>query len=290
MSICKSLIDTAAAACPTGEICAEKVAAVVLKKQNPDGGFRGKGPQSDLYYTGFAVMNLSALEHLSNAAEVSGFLDRFGFGDDLDLAHLSALIRCRRLIGQLQSTDIEILCEKVEAFRCKDGAYHHLSADEEGSAYGCFLALGAYQDLGCPLPEEQAVIECLQNLKANGGYCNESALPLVSTPATAAAVTTLAELAQPIDIDVAEWLMTSRDPNGGFKVTPAAPMADLLSTAVALHALRAMKTDLSLIRSADMTFAVALWDETIGFRPNVTDHFSDCEYCFYGLLSLGHLK
>ena len=290
MSIRQSLVDAAAGGCPTGEISIEKAACVFLNRQNPDGGFRGKGSQSDLYYTGFALMSLTALGYASKLTEPADFLDRFGYGDDLDLAHLAALIRGRRLIGRVEPSDAARWVERLEAFRCTDGAYHHLCAGAEGSAYGCFLALGAYQDLGCLAPDPNAMTACLERLNADGGYYNESAIPLVSTPATAAAATTLAALGQPIDFKAAEWLMTNRDPDGGFKVMPAAPMADLLSTAVALHALRAMGTDVAAIRSTDTAFVLALWDKALGFRPNRVDHISDCEYCFYGLLSLGHLQ
>ena len=290
MTIRHCLIDAAAGACRAEDIAADKAAAVFWSRHNPDGGFRGKGPQSDLYYTGFAVMSLTALGQSANAPRLTDFLDRFGDGQGLDLAHLAALIRCRYLTGTLSGRRIAALGNRVQAFRCQDGAYHHLRAAEDGSAYGCFLAIGACQDLGLPVPDAEALIACIERLNAGGGYWNESALPLVSTPGTAAAVITLASLGRPVDLRAADWLLNSRDGNGGFKVMPAAPVADLLSTAVALHALRTMGTDLSPIRKADMAFVMGLWDEAVGFCQNRIDPISDCEYCFYGLLSLGHLR
>ncbi len=290
MSIRLDLIDTLTAACPTGCITAQTAAAVFESRRNGDGGFRGKGPQSDLYYTGFALMSLTALNHPLDAPGLPDFLDRFENRDELDLAHLAALIRCRRLLNQLSPSHIDALAGQLQTFRCKDGAYHHLSARSEGSAYGCFLAVGAYQDLGRDLPDAQAVIDCLNKLNANGGYYNESSLPLVSTPGTAAAVTTLTQLGRAVDPRAADWLLHSRDAHGGFKVMPAAPVADLLSTAVALHALDRMNADLSPIRAADLAFVTGLWDSAIGFCQNRIDPISDCEYCFYGLLSLGHLR
>lgn len=290
MSLRANLIEAAGRACPVDGITAEKAAAVFLRKLNPDGGFRGKGAQSDLYYTGFALMSLTALGQHLEIPRLIDFLDSFGNGEGLDLAHLGALIRCRYLTGRLEEAAHDALARQLETFRCKDGAYHHLCGRLEGSAYGCFLALGAYQDLGRTVPEVGEVIACIEKLKADGGYFNESMLPIISAPGTAAAVTTLAMLGQPVDPRAARWLFKSRDARGGFKVMPAAPVADLLSTAVALHALKTLGSDLAPIREIDLAFVAGLWDENIGFCQNCIDPISDCEYSFYGLLSLGHLK
>ena len=290
MNIRDSLISAAAAACPVGLITCDKAAAVFLRKQNPDGGFRGKGRNSDLYYTGFAVMSLLALGRPADKQPLLRYLDPFAVGQGLDLEHLAALIRCRFLLNYLDASSNELLIRQVETFRCKDGAYHHLCAGQEGSAYGCFLALAAYQDLGRIIPDPGAIISCLENLNAEGGYYNESMLPVVSVPGTAAALTTLVALGQSPDPRAADWLLKSRDPRGGFKVMPAAPVADLLSTAVALHALRIVGADLDSICQIDIEFVTGLWDDEIGFRQNTLDPISDCEYCFYGLLSLGHLQ
>jgi prenyltransferase beta subunit len=290
MNIRDSLISAAAAACPIGRITCDKAAAAFLRKQNPDGGFRGKGVQSDLYYTGFALMSLLALGRPADRQRLHGYLEQFAVGQGLDLAHLAALIRCHRLLNTLVASFLELYARQLETFRCKDGAYHHLCTGEEGSAYGCFLALAAYEDLGMAIPDLDAIILCLHNLKAEGGYYNESMLPVVSVPATAAAITTLVAVGQLPDSGAADWLLKSRDIHGGFKVMPAAPVADLLSTAVALHALRTAGADIDPICPIDINFVTGLWDDDIGFRQNIIDPISDCEYCFYGLLALGHLQ
>lgn len=290
MSIRAGLIKAARRACPADGITIEKAAAVFLRKLNLDGGFRGKGTQSDLYYTGFALMSLTALRQSLELPHLCDFLDSFGDGDGLDLAHLAALVRGRFLTDRLTPAAVSVLAERLETFRCKDGAYHHLCSGNEGSAYGCFLALGAYQDLSLPLPDAVAILDCIDKLKTDSGYYNEAMLPLVSAPGTAAAVNTLTELGRPVDPRDVDWLFTSRDPHGGFKVMPAAPTADLLSTAVALHTLAAVGADLEPIRHIDCAYVLGLWNDRVGFCQNRIDPISDCEYCFYGLLSLGHLR
>jgi hypothetical protein len=74
MSIRDSLIEAAARACSQEGISVDKAAAVFLRKLNPDGGFRGKGPQSDLYYTGFALMSLKALGQTLEIPKLLDFL------------------------------------------------------------------------------------------------------------------------------------------------------------------------------------------------------------------------
>ncbi|MCT6647234.1 hypothetical protein N4G37_14290, partial [Enterococcus faecalis] len=54
----------------------ERQARYLASKQNPDGGFSGREGESDLYYTGFALRGLAALDALTpeTAARTAGFL------------------------------------------------------------------------------------------------------------------------------------------------------------------------------------------------------------------------
>ncbi|MHC4927477.1 MAG: hypothetical protein ACYTER_09170, partial [Planctomycetota bacterium] len=61
MNIRQSLIDAAAR---SKRLLGPRVADVVRilqSRQQADGGFPGKGADSDLYYTGFALLSLIAL-------------------------------------------------------------------------------------------------------------------------------------------------------------------------------------------------------------------------------------
>jgi prenyltransferase beta subunit len=66
-------------------------------------------------------------------------------------------------------------------------------------------------------------------------------------------------------------------------------MPDLLSTAVALHALSGLEVDLSSVREHCLDFIDTLWTNDGSFHGNWTDEILDTEYTFYGLLALGHL-
>lgn len=295
MNIRQSLIEAAGrSALLLGSRTAD-VVRIIMQRQNPDGGFRGKGTDSDLYYTGFALLSLVALKAEFDTASVIPFLESFEAGQGQDLAHLAALIRQRVLVmdepfdGTLQNA----FCERVETFLCGDGGYHHLNAGKTGSAYGCFLAIGAYQDLGIELPAEkvEGMLACIEQLRSGGGgFFNERLIPAVSVPGTAAAMIVRRVLTGAVqDMDAVHWLLKCLD-DGGFRVMPIAPVADLLSTAVALHSLVMAGYDLSSIRSSCLNFVDLLWNGQVGFCANAFDPISDPEYMFYGLLSLGHLS
>lgn len=294
MNIRQRLIELAAQSKAMLGERVEDVIRMIVSRQNPDGGFVGKGKQSDIYYTGFALLSLIALGAVFDTPRVVSFLNDVDDGKDVDLAHLAALIRCRRLVMTEPFTPPiqAAFFRRVESFHCPDGAYHHLQAAEYGSAYGCFLTVGAYQDLNMQMPEvtQKRVLDCLNRLKsAGGGYYNEPDIPAASVPATAAAIIVQNVLTGTIQNSyAAEWLMRCFD-EGGFRVMPMAPVSDLLSTAVAVFALSAAGADMMAIRQSCLCFVDLLWKGGIGFCANPFDSFSDTEYMFYGLLTLGTL-
>jgi hypothetical protein len=134
------------------------------------------------------------------------------------------------------------------------------------------------------------MVECIASLRMpDGGYANQSDLPVGLTSPTAAAVTLLRHFNQPIDPVVGAWLMARHFPQGGFFATPDAPIPDLLSTATALHALSGMKQDLDPIRDPCLDYLDTLWTSKGGFLGSWEDDSLDSEYTYYGLLALGHL-
>lgn len=295
MNIRQSLIEAAAKSVSLLGSRTADVIRLLKGYQNADGGFRGKGTDSDLYYTGFALLSLIALRARFDISSVVPFLNSFKTAQGLDLAHLAALIR-QRVLVMPEPFDEDLrdsFRQQVDTFVCADGGYHHLAAGKTGSAYGCFLAVGACQDLSVELSVEkkEAVLTCIRRLKSPaGGFFNEPLIPAVSVPATAAAMMVQRVLTGAVqDAEAAPWLLKCLQ-DGGFRVMPIAPVADLLSTAVALHALTVAGYDLSVIRSKCLAYVDLLWNNKKGFCANAFDAISDPEYMFYGLLSLGHLS
>jgi hypothetical protein len=227
-------------------------------------------------------------------AAVENFLLTHGDGEGLDLVHLSCLARCWGTVGQdrMPKGLRKALLQRLEAFRKPCGGWDNNPDREHGTAYGSFLALGAYQDLGKLPPKTLRILQSLKHLETpDHAWNNHPNLPIGSTNPTAGAVVLLNNLHLPINAEVGQWLRAQLHPQGGFVAVPGAPMPDLLTTATALHALAALEVRLTEEQTERcLDFIDTLWNATGGFHGNWTDDYLDCEYTFYGLLALGHLS
>jgi len=267
---------------------ASLVANFLHEQLAADGGFAGPDGKPDLYYTVFGIDGLMALGGELPHAALSSFVRRFGDGEGLDLVHLACLARCRAALADTGAGTP--LLARIESHRSADGGYARTPGAAQGTAYACFLALGAWQDLAAEPPEPEGIVRCLDGLRTpDGGYANEADVPVGSTPATAAAACSLRHLGAPVDADVADWLLARHGLEGGFRAVPIAPVPDLLSTATALHALAGLGADVAPVREACLDFVDSLWSRRGAFCGTTLDRTPDCEYTFYGLLALGHL-
>ena len=296
---------------------AELVANFIRKQINPDGGFQDRAGQSDLYYTVFGIETLLALQADVPREQILGFLQRFRDCQSLDLVHLACLARCLANLGQLTigANIANQILPYVERYRCHDGGYSNSIGAKEGTAYGCFLALAAYQDLSAladlniDMQNSSAVVKCVKSLqRPDGAYVNAQTPAFAgaslsppmrgSAPATAAALTTLHYLNEPVGDSSVDWLLSCFHPKGGFAVMPTSEqpsIPDLLSTATVLHALSLRENSKFEIRNSKfrtqcLDFLDSLWSSKGGFRGNWADETIDCEYTYYGLLALGHLS
>jgi hypothetical protein len=267
------------------------VADFFRQRLNPDGGFQDRTGASDLYYTVFGLDGLIALQEPA-AASTAGYLDRFADGVGLDFVHLACLARgWAALQHRPDGPHIDRLLTRLEECRSADGGYATTSGAPHGSAYGAFLAVGAYQDLGRTPPDADGVLRSLDGLRADdGGYANHPGLPSGVTTATAAAVLVMRQLDRQPGRDVGMWLLDRCHPRGGFFAASQTPVPDLLSTATALHALAAMQVPLQALAEPCLDFVDSLWTNRGGFFGTWADDAADCEYTYYALLSLGHLS
>jgi prenyltransferase beta subunit len=302
------------------------IAAFLLKQHNPDGGFRGRSTESDLYYAPFALAGLMALGESLPVEETLHYLDSFGTGEGLDLVHLGCLFRCRRILSTpnlakqtalasrlgvlghqafarlVQSFRVHPLPgqETFQAFlqacRCPDGGYASSApAAERGedAIYASFLALLITEDLGTPPENPEGIAHCIRKHRAaDGGYGNHPGAAEGTTTVTSAAGVILQALKKkpdPAAPDIPNWLRDRYHPSGGFYANPRAPLPDLLSTASALFALRQIGADIEFARTGTLDFIEMLWAESGGFCPHAADDTPDCEYVWYALLTLGCL-
>jgi len=261
----------------------------------PGGGYVDRGGKRDLYYTAFASDALVALDaldpHDPHQALTRAWLGGFGAGDGLDLVHRSCLVRA--WVGQPPESLAEETRRAIGAgftpHRAADGGYASRRGAARGTAYGAFLVKNAHDDLRLPLPDPAAVAESIAGLaSADGGFANEPGRPEGSTTATAAAVATLRGLDRPVPPGIVDWFLARWHPAGGFVAAPDAPLPDLLSTAVALHALDALDAPWRDRREAVLDFLDSLWSNVGAFHGSWADDEPDVEYTFYGLVALGH--
>jgi prenyltransferase beta subunit len=261
----------------------------------PGGGHVDRGGRRDLYYTAFASDALVALDALDPAdphlALTRGWLEGYGAGDGLDLVHRACLVRAwaAQPPGSLAEPTRQAIAAGFAPHRAADGGYASRRGAARGTAYGAFLVKNAHDDLRLPLPDAAALADAVAALaSADGGFSNEPGRDEGSTTATAAAVATLRALDRPVPAGIADWFLARWHPAGGFVAAPDAPLPDLLSTAVALHALDALDVPWRDRREALLDFLDSLWTNSGAFHGSWADDEPDVEYTFYGLVALGH--
>jgi len=261
---------------------------------SPGGAGLDRAGRPDLYYTIFALAGLQAMDTDVPRDKVEAFLHTHGDGASLDFVHLSALARCWAAVGRERMPRglDQALLERLEAFRKPDGGYEGDAKLAHGTAYGAFVALGAYEDLGEKPPHLLKLIQSLKRLETpDGAWSNVPGARVGATNATAGAVTLIRYLGFPVNDRVGDWLLAQTHPQGGFLAAPGAPMPDLLSTATVLHSLAAMDRRLpGEVHERCLDFLDSLWDARGGFHGHWADEHLDAEYTFYGLLALGHLS
>jgi prenyltransferase beta subunit len=259
-----------------------------------DGAGLDRDGRPDLYYTIFALAGLQAMDAEVPRDKVEAFLRAHGDGAALDFVHLSALARCWAVVGaqRMPRGLDQALLERIEVFRKPDGGYEGNAALAHGTAYGAFVALGAYQDLGRTPPHPLKLIQGLKRLETpDGAWSNAPGARAGAINATAGAVTLIRHLGFPVNERVGDWLLAQAHPQGGFLAVPGAPMPDLLSTATALHSLAAMDRRLPVeVHERCLDFLDSLWDARGGFHGHWADDHLDAEYTFYALLALGYLS
>ncbi len=272
----------------------ELVREFFRKQISLEGAGLDRDGRPDLYYTIFALAGLQATDAEVPRDTLGTFLLTHGDGAALDFVHLSALARCWAVVGKerIPPALAARLLERVETFRKPDGGYEGDAKLSHGTAYGAFVALGAYEDLGQTPPHALKLIQSLKRLETpDGAWSNFPGARIGATNATAGAVTLIRHLGFPVNERVGDWLLAQAHPQGGFLAVPGAPMPDLLSTAATLHSLAAMDRRLpSEIHERCLDFLDSLWDARGGFHGHWADDHLDAEYTFYALLALGHLS
>ena len=299
MTLRQDMIQTLKRAPKLLDSSTDLVKKYISGRLGEDGGFLGRDNKSDLYYTVFGIELLIALDCPVAVKKIQSYLASFNEVRELDLVHLAGLTRCYANLAEISSNSIDLdisrkLTECLSALQCKDGAFSTNTPDKHGNAYGCFLAIAMCQDLGISVLDKDAIIKCLDALKMdNGGYANEVTGKIAATPSTAAALCCYYMLELPLPEKSVEWLLKQVHNLGGFcALSGIGPMSipDLLSTATALQALSYSSISDTEHREKHLDFLDSLWSHKGGFSGSWADSTVDCEYTYYGLLTLGYLE
>jgi len=274
----------------------DRVVGFVDSQRADDGGWRGRGAGSDLYYTAFGTGCLLSLDQ-AVPDDVIAYLETKGDGEGLDFVHLCCLVRCwtNTSAGAVPRELRAPIAARLERYRAGDGGFAQAPGKKTGTAYGAFLALGALEDLdhGLAIDDARALIDGLQRMRTlDGGYANEVGQKIGVTTLTSGVVALQRNFGCEIDHDAGEWLLKRMHPLGGFQASPQVPIPDLLSTATAMQALDFVQCECNEaeIRTRCLEFLDTVWDEDRGaFCGHAFDRKADVEYTWYGLLAAGHL-
>lgn len=278
--------------------------AFLRSQQMPDGGFRGREGDSDLYYTGFAVRGLAVLGGLSDedAGRVAGFL-RAQNVESLNVIDLLSWLYAALVVQATTGEDLleslpegwaERTIERTESLRRADGGYAKSAEGAIGSTYHAFLVSLVYELIGQAVPEPNALLQFVYDQqREDGGFVEIAPMKRSGTNPTAAAAALLMKLGAMDDEvrgDVRAFLDGVWSNEGGFLANGRIPFPDGLSTFTAL--LTAQDLGLRGVgRPALVERFVAgeLEFPTGGFRGAAWDDTADVEYTLYGLGVLGLL-
>lgn len=293
LSLSREMTTTLTSALTSLEITSvNQVRRFILSQINSDGGFCGRDSESDLYYTLFGVECLTAFGIPFPEAKILNYLKQFGAGENLDFVHLICLIRCLAKLSKIPLDEnlLNRLLENLKPFQFENGLFRQTVDSKSPSLYAGFLAALAFEEIGVVTINQAATLKLIEQMKTSDyAFADQEGVEFGTTPVTAAVVGLLAKWQQPIDPKTVAWLLAREAPDGGFLAIPEAPVADLLSTATTLFALKVMNHSFQGISENIFDFVENLWHENGGFFGNVLDKTPDCEYTFYGLLSIGVL-
>ena len=302
----------------------EEVLQFLISQQNPDGGFQDRGGRSDLYYSLFGGLMLSAAEKETvdrgpktedplperEAVEGSSHEVRSQKSEDrrpetgdrrpeieVTLPELieGEILKLKHFISQQSNTEVPGFIEKC----CLVLLQKELKAGRN-SQIKAMISLGksfwkerhsiniSYRSFVLFLTLD-AILPFRRILKIGAKrMLARTTIDQHSPCSEVAARVFLKKMLNQDGSEVQELLKSFACETGGFKAFAHLNSADMLSTAVALFALNYSGCDLRLLKPVCLDFIGQNFSKG-AFLSGDGDSTADVEYTFYGLLALGVL-
>lgn len=268
----------------------EEILQFILSQQNPDGGFQDRGGRSDLYYSLFGGLMMRAAEKESGDRRPETE-DRTTFPELVE----GAILKLKKFIASQSNSAVPGFIEKC----CLVLLQKELKT-KRSSRIKSIFSLGksfwkerysinlSYRSFVLFLTLD-AVLPFPGILKlAAKRFSAQTTIDQHSPCSEVAAKVFLQKLMNQKGSKNQELLKSFACQTGGFKAFAHLENADMLSTAVALFALKYADCDLRLLKPACLEFIGQNFSEG-AFLSGDGDPTTDVEYTFYGLLALGVL-
>jgi hypothetical protein len=273
---------------------ADEIRNFILRKQTPGGGFADRAGNGDIYYSLFGYFIAEAYAVNVVIEPLKGFVRAEIDSKNLSGVHLyCAAILYSKLFGadntslalghkikqELQSTHQHINPSAHQPI--STSTHQHIPY----SSFMGFLALYYLEDF----PAIKHLLNQYRiSTSAHRPIATITTSPHQPCPVTAANALLL-QLSNRPDPSSEEKIKSFYRLSGGFAAVSNAPCEDLLSTGVALYALKFIDADIRTLKPQCLSFVDNLYEDG-GFRAVQTDSETDVEYTFYGLLALGASK
>lgn len=246
----------------------DEIGDFMKSQQTTTGGFADKSGRSDLYYSlfGFFVAEALGLEEV--IPPLKKYVENIVQTKKLTGVHLNcALILYARLFGVEALPPV--LTEKFKSER--------MQADSSLTHYSLFLNLLTFY----------YTEDYWQLYTAQKGFKKGRTDTDMPCPVTSARLILQGGIGLKSEELKGKLLAFYRN-DGSFSAVKGAPIGDLLSTGVALYALKFNQYDFRIMKPDCLAFVDLLYSDG-GFCATPLDPEPDVEYTFYGLLALGAL-
>lgn len=273
----------------------EEVLQFILASQNEDGGFCDRGGSSDLYYSLFGMLMLKAMEEKLTVYAENKPIEDISAWKDTHTSVATSLLKLKQFSqGQTAIKNhgfIERCCLVLLQSELKSKRYSRFmsmvslarsSWQERASINLSYRSFVLFLTL-------DAVLPVFSFIKGPAKRMMEKTTINEHSPCSeVAAKVFLNKMMQKENSKEVELLNSFAAPAGGFKAFNHLDRADMLSSAVALFALKYANADLRLIKPSTLDFIQSNYASG-AFLSGDGDATQDVEYTFYGLLALGVL-